>query len=134
MMKRLLVHTGLGTSSQVRGALLPGGTQKVVPGGGGCLLVGDAACLCDRVSGEGISHAIESGFAAADAVTAGRETWHENAGCVHLVEQSMRYRKLLYGKHFSRLAAGALKRSDRWFRKYWDIVCGDADYSRLLKP
>ncbi len=134
MMKRLLVHTGLGTSSPVRGAILPGGNQRVIPGRGSCLLAGDAACLCDRVSGEGISHAIESGFAVAEAIISGGETWHENARCVRLVKQSLRYRTLLYRKPFSMLANGALKRSDRWFEKYWNIICGQADYSSLLKP
>jgi geranylgeranyl reductase family protein len=133
LMGKLLIHTGLGTSHPVRGAVLPAGGQPVIPGTGRILLTGDAAGLCDKVSGEGISHAIESGFAAADAIIKGLETWHEGSKCVELVLQSGKYRKLLYNRPFRPLAIRALKRSDRWYRKYWSIVSGDRDYSCLLK-
>lgn len=133
LMGKLLIHTGLGTSHPVRGAVLPAGRQPVIPGSGRILLTGDAAGLCDRVSGEGISHAIESGFAAADAMIKGLETWHEGAKCVELVVQSQKYRKFLYNRPFRPLAIRALKRSNRWYSKYWSIVSGDKDYSCLLR-
>jgi len=132
LMGRLLVHTGLGTSHQLTGGILPAGDQPVNPGTGDILLVGDAAGLCDRISGEGISHAVESGFAAARAIIDGSETWREKAGCIDLVLQSMKYRKYLYSVPFRSLALRALKRGDGWYRRYWSIVSGEMDYSSLF--
>lgn len=133
LMSQLMVHTGLGTSHLVSGALLPAGRQTVFPGHGSVLLAGDAAGLCDRVSGEGISHALESGFAAAEAIIENRETWGAGTRCIDIVKQSAKYMRLLYGKPFRSLAVRALAGSDRWYRKYWEIVSGKEDYRRLMK-
>ncbi len=133
LMSRLLVHTGLGTSGSLTGAVLPAGEQPVTPGKGRILLAGDAAGLCDRVSGEGISAALESGMAAAGAIIQGRETWTRDARCVKLVKQSLRYRKLLYSKPFRPVAMNALKKSNKWYSRYWSIISGTADYSIIRK-
>lgn len=132
MMSRLLVHTGLGTSHSVKGAALPAGKQPIFTGGGSYLLAGDAAGLCDRVSGEGISHAIESGFAAADAIVSGSESWGEGARCIDMVQQSMKYRYLLYGKPFRKFAVRALEKSDGWYARYWNIIYGTCSYKNLF--
>lgn len=133
LLLQLMVHTGMGTSSPVRGAILPAGRQKVFPGGGRCLLAGDAAGLCDRVSGEGISHALESGIAAAEAVIRGEETWGEGAECMAVVKQSNLYKHFLYGKPFRGLAMKALSKNSEWYRKYWEIVAGKNTYRSLFK-
>ena len=133
LMSRLMVHTGLGNSHCFRGAMLPAGNQSVATGRGEVLLVGDAAGLCDRVSGEGISNAVESGFAAAEAIVNDRETWGMGTNCIKIVRQSMKYRRLLYGKPFRAMAIRALSGSDRWYRKYWNIVSGKDGYTSLLR-
>jgi len=134
LMKKLLLHTGLSMSNPVKSAVLPAGDQPVTPGGGSCLLVGDAAGLCDRVSGEGISHAVESGLLAAEAILLGRENWHRGARCVRTVNQSKLCRHMLYTQPFRGLAMNSLGRNDRWFRKYWSITSGAADYNALFFP
>jgi geranylgeranyl reductase family protein len=134
LMKKLLMHTGQSLSSPVKSALLPSGSQPVTPGGGSCLLVGDAAGLCDRVSGEGITHAIESGFLAAEAIIEGRDYWHANARCTRLVNQSKFCSHLLYSRPFRGLAMKSLGKNDRWFRKYWSIISGTMDYKGLFLP
>lgn len=131
-MSRLLVHTGLGTSHPVRGAPIPAGKQRIFTGRGPYLLAGDAAGLCDRVSGEGISHAIESGLAAAEAVIRGDETWGAGTRCCEQVQQSLKYRHLLYGKPFRKIALMSLEAKDSWCRKYWSIVSGTAEYRDLF--
>ncbi len=131
LMHKLMLHAGAGVSSPVSGALLPGSGQRVTPGSGAVLLAGDAAGLCDRVSGEGISHALESGIAAAEALLEGAETW--NSECIRTVRQSSRYRVFLYGSLFRRLAMRSLAGSDRWYRKYWEIVCGGSGYGNLFR-
>lgn len=131
MMQKLMLHAGAGVSSPVSGALMPGAAPRVRTGSGAVLLAGDAAGLCDRVSGEGISHALESGIAAAEAVIEGADTWRSD--CIRIVEQSSRYRVFLYGAPFRKLAMRSLAGSDRWYRKYWEIVCGGSGYQGLFR-
>jgi len=133
LMSQLMIQTGLGTSHASTGAVLPAGNQPVFTGHGSVLFAGDAAGLCDRVSGEGISHALESGFAAAEAIIGNRESWGTGTRCIQTVKQSMKYRKLLYGKPFRSIALRALSGSDKWYRKYWAIVCGKESYGSLLR-
>lgn len=133
LMNRLMVHTGLGVSGSLTGAVLPAGSQPVTPGKGRILLAGDAAGLCDRVSGEGISAAVESGLAAAEAIIKGKVSWTSGTQCVKLVKQSHRYRKFLYSRPFRPLAMRALKSSDKWYGKYWSIISGADDYSVIFK-
>ena len=133
LMSQLMIQTGLGTSHPFKAAVLPAGNQPIFTGHGAVLFTGDAAGLCDRVSGEGISHALESGFAAAEAIIENRESWDSGSRCVEIVKQSIRYRRLLYGKPFRPFAMRALSGSDRWYRKYWEIVCGKGDYGSLLR-
>lgn len=133
LMTRLMVHSGLGTSHGMTGALLPAGRQPVSTGRGAVLLAGDAAGLCDRVSGEGISHALESGLAAAEAVIRKQEAWGAGSECVEMVKKSLRYRRLLYREPFRTLAMKALSGSDKWYGKYWGIVSGSKGYGDLLR-
>ena len=133
LLGKMLMHAGLGRGSEYRGALLPAGGQPVHTGSGRVLLAGDAAGLCDRVSGEGISLALESGMAAAEAILTGTDSWGKGSRCLRTVRDSSRFRNLLYRRPFRDLAMGALARSDRWYRKYWEIICGKSDYAALLK-
>lgn len=64
---------GLGVDpsmQKVKGAFLPFGAFRRIPGRGRVLLAGDAAGLVDPITGEGLAHAIDSGRMAAEAATA----------------------------------------------------------------
>lgn len=129
----LISHLGLGFGRPMRGALLPPCSGGVFAGRGRVLLAGDAAGLCDRVSGEGISHALESGFLAAEALMAGADSWDGRAWCVRQVRDSGRYRHLLYGRPFHALAMRKLSESDRFMRAYWKIAAGESRYPDLFQ-
>ncbi len=129
----LLEHLELGSNRPYSGGLVPPATAGVFPGRGRVLLAGDAAGLCDRVSGEGIAHALESGFLSAVALTEGADTWNTKARCVRQVARSGFYRHLIYGRPFRDLAMKKLAESDRFQQIYWSIVSGRAEYSAILQ-
>jgi geranylgeranyl reductase family protein len=54
---------------KVKGQYLPAGDYRVIPGRGNVLLCGDAAGAVDPISGEGIPFAMQTGAAAAKAVS-----------------------------------------------------------------
>lgn len=131
-MDRLLDHLELGRR-RFMGAFVPAGRGSVFPGSGRVLLAGDAAGLCDRVSGEGISHGLESGLLAADALLAGAETWNTGSRCVRRVNSSGVFRHLLYGWPFRALAMNRLAAGDHFHRIYWGITSGELEYRTLLQ-
>ncbi len=131
--EKLIAHLGLGYKRPMRGALVPPAGGGPLPGRDRVLLAGDAAGLCDRVSGEGISHALESGFLAAEAIIAGTPSWDTRSRCVRQVRDSGRYRHLLYAGPFRALAMKKLRDGDRFMRIYWEIAAGESPYSALLQ-
>ncbi len=133
-MEALLAALELNPRSPLRGALIPLPETRVLPGRGRVLLGGEAAGLCDRVSGEGISHALESGFLAAEALMAGNDAWHADSRCVSQVKKSGFFRHLLYHPVLRPLAMKKLRESDLYHRVYWGIVAGRLDYRALLQP
>lgn len=131
--ERLIAQLDLGFHRPMRGALVPPCNGGVLAGRGRVLLAGDAAGLCDRVSGEGISHALESGFLAARALIAGTPSWDTRARCVRQVRDSGRYRHLLYAGPLRALAMRKLRDGDRFMRIYWKIAAGKSRYPDLLQ-
>jgi geranylgeranyl reductase family protein len=131
--ERLIAHLGLGYRRPMRGALVPPSGGAPMTGRGRVLLAGDAAGLCDRVSGEGIAHALESGFLAAEAIIAGKASWDGSARCVRQVRDSGHYRHLLYARPFRALAMRKLRDGDRFMRIYWEIAAGESRYPDLLQ-
>jgi len=132
-LERLLEHLELGSRRNIQGAVVPTFRGSVLPGKGRVLLAGEAAGLCDRVSGEGIAHALESGLLAAEAILSGAGAWSAGARCVRQVKDSGFYRHLLYGRPFRKLAMKKLRESDRFQELYWRIIAGDSDYAVLLQ-
>jgi len=66
-----LARHGAGAEqARCKGAFLPAGDFRPVPGRGAVLLAGDAAGLVDPMTGEGIGHALLSGRLAAEAAAA----------------------------------------------------------------
>ncbi|PIE51175.1 hypothetical protein CSA37_12965 [Candidatus Fermentibacteria bacterium] len=133
MLRRILRYSGLPARCNMAGAVLPAGRQPIGSGHGRVILAGDAAGLCDRITGEGIASAIESGLASAAAVIDGRDSWSRKEDFAVRISLSLRYRKYLYSRLFRPLAMKALAESDRWYRKYWNIVSGSSDYTELIR-
>lgn len=131
--EKLIAHLGLGYRRPMRGAPVPPCRGGVQAGRDRVLLAGDAAGLCDRVSGEGIPHALESGFLAAEALIAGASSWDTRARCVRQIRDSGRYRHLLYAGPFRNLAMRKLRDSERFMQTYWEIAAGESRYSALLQ-
>lgn len=133
-METLLEYLELSPRTPLRGGLVPSFRGGVTPGRGRVLLAGDAAGLCDRVSGEGISHALESGFLAAEALLAGTDSWKTDSRCVRQVKRSGFFRHLLYHPALRPLAMKRLREGDRFQRIYWGITAGSLEYPALLQP
>lgn len=129
----LLRHLELGSGRPFRGALVPPVSSPVFPGAGRVLLAGDAAGLCDRVSGEGISHGVESGLLAAEAILCGQRAWSTGARCARQVRLSGYFRHLLYMKPFKALAMRKLETGTRYQHLYWGIAAGEAGYTSLIQ-
>jgi flavin-dependent dehydrogenase len=132
-LERLLEHLELGSRRNIQGAVVPTFRGSVLPGKGRVLLAGEAAGLCDRVSGEGIAHALESGLLAAEAILSDAGAWSAGARCARQVKDSGFYRHFLYGGPFRKLAMKKLRESDRFQELYWRIIAGDSDYAVLLQ-
>jgi geranylgeranyl reductase family protein len=80
------------------GGWLKMGLVGTVPARDGVLLVGDAAGLVNPLQGEGISHALTSGVAAADAVLGG-PTGAESAYCAWLAGAHLPYMRVAASAH-----------------------------------
>jgi flavin-dependent dehydrogenase len=133
-MENLLARLDLSPRTPLGGALVPPSRGGVTPGAGRVLLAGDAAGLCDHVSGEGISHALESGLLAAEALLAGADSWNTDSRCVRQVKRSAFFRHLLYHPALRPLAMKKLRDGDRFQRIYWGITAGSLEYRALLQP
>ena len=135
-LRPLLQQAGAAGDEPVLGALMPSGSPCRALGRGRVFLVGDAAGLADRISGEGISHAVESGLLVAEAILRGwsrhRLAVMASRGCVGLVSQSRIFAGLLYRRGLQALAMRRLRDDPRFFRGYWDLVAGRTDYWRMI--
>lgn len=132
----MLGSAGLTRSgSRLLGAPIPAGRPFGL-GGDGAFLAGDAAGLTDQLTGEGISHAIESGLLVARAIlegwSAGRLRREAVSGCLGLVRQSLWARHLVYSPLFRGRAMRGLGSRDFYYEGYWRLVSGDADYVSLI--
>jgi geranylgeranyl reductase family protein len=121
----------------LRASLIPMSGPDAALGKGSFYLVGDAAGMADRLTGEGISHAVESGFLAAEAIAGGwsrrriaRET---GRGCAGIVRQSGLARHLIYSRTLQPMAMRRLGAKDKFYSGYWDLVSGRVDYLGLMR-
>lgn len=121
---------------RLRGALIPSLAFHRTMGEGNVYLAGDAAGLVDQVSGEGISHAIESGCLVAEAITAGGDRAsmliRARKGCLGSVRQSALYRHLLFHPVLQEEAMFRLGRDGKFAAGYWGLISGEMSYSRML--
>ncbi|MCK4504413.1 MAG: geranylgeranyl reductase family protein [Candidatus Aegiribacteria sp.] len=136
-LKEFLEVRGISVRKHVmKAALIPSLSLHKTMGAGQIYLAGDASGLTDQVSGEGIGHAIESGFLIADAIISGgdRKTMltRANEGCLGIVRQSEFYRHLLFSRLTRRLAMRKLKESETFTRAYWNLISGSQSYNDMF--
>lgn len=126
---------------KVRGAFLPFGEVRPVPGRGRALLVGDAAGLVDPITGEGIAWALKSGQLAGRAVIDALRAGAPEAAlagyrrALRPVQAELRRARFLrwffYQKHLQPAFLRFLAREPGLQRRYLALLSGDADYADL---
>lgn len=141
-LERYLQDLGVDPAAQrVKGAFLPFGAFRRVPGRGRVLLAGDAAGLVDPVTGEGLAHAIDSGRMAAEAAAAALADGRAEAA-LPLYRDSLRpiHRALRYARalrlviYASPLRAGFIRafRTSRTLRdEYLRMLGGEREYDEI---
>jgi geranylgeranyl reductase family protein len=125
-----------GDRPPMEAAVIPSLSLHPTLGRGNVYLAGDAAGLVDQISGEGIGHAVESGLLVADAILSGNRSDMERraaSGCVGEVRLSARYRHLLYSRACQGRAMRSLRRKEKFFREYWNLVSGSVGYEGMMK-
>jgi menaquinone-9 beta-reductase len=137
-LNELLRHFGLDPGSfRLRAAPIPSLALHRELGAENIFLVGDAAGLCDQVSGEGICHAVASGLLVAEAIMKGwsrkRLCAEARKGCIGVVLQSMWFRHLLYSPMLREEAMYRLRQSPLFAEAYWSLISGKTDYLGMLK-
>jgi flavin-dependent dehydrogenase len=136
VMPGLLRHAGGRGNEPLRGAPIASGPVAPRLGRGRVYLAGEAAGLVDRISGEGISHAVESGLLVAEALLRGGDRgWlarRARRGCAGLVRQSRLLAGLLYHRALQPRAMRRLRDDPRFFQGYWDLVAGRVSYWRMM--
>ena len=121
---------------QLYGAPIPSRELDRNLGKGNIYLAGDAAGLVDHVSGEGIGHAVESGFLVADCIRSGgdRGTFlNRKYCCINIVRQSMFYRHLLFSLFTHGTAMMGLRDNEEYARGYWNVISGIESYNEMFR-
>jgi geranylgeranyl reductase family protein len=139
-LERLLAHCKLsGYPSRRSGHPIPlGGMRRQLHKGPVCL-AGDAASLCDPLSGEGISHALLSGHIAARHVLQyltgeTRDFAAYQAEIEQRITQEMALARWIAGKLYRapRLFFGLLQRSPSTLALYFQLIGGTATYRDVV--
>ncbi len=126
---------------RVKGAFLPFGEVRRIPGRGSVLLAGDAAGLVDPITGEGIAWAMRSGqlaaLAAAGAIAAGRpeQALARYRRSLRPVQSELSrarvLRAMIYHPWLNPAFLRFVERSPGLQRRYLDLLSGDLDYADL---
>lgn len=120
---------------RLQGASIPSLSLDRKLGKGNIYLVGDAAGLVDHVSGEGIGHAVQSGFLVAECIISGgdrRIISNSKNSCINIVRQSMFYRHLLFSQITHGSAMMSIRDNEEFTRSYWNIISGRKSYNEML--
>ena len=81
-------------AGKIQGCGLPLGTEQLPVSGDGFILTGDAACLIDPFSGEGIGNALYSGMLAAAAIKEAAARNNYSAAFLKSVYDDVVYKRL----------------------------------------
>ncbi len=88
---------------------------------GRVLLVGDAACMIDPFTGEGIYYAIRSGMLAAETIAAAQEKGEEPSVPYQQAIERTIFGNLKWARHISRVIYGFTKLSYRMLKQYPEL-------------
>jgi geranylgeranyl reductase family protein len=137
---RYLARRG-GGGPRCKGAFLPFGDFRAVPGRGRALLAGDAAGLVDPITGEGIAWAMQSGHLAAGAAVAALAAgaperalalYTQSLGPIQAdLRRARRLRTLIYQPRLQPAFLRLLAREPGLQRRYLALLAGDMDYADL---
>ena len=119
----------------LQGASIPSLSLDRNLGKGNIYLAGDAAGLVDQVSGEGIGHAVQSGFLVADCIISGgdrKAVLSKKDCCINIVRQSTFYRHLLFSPITRGTAMMGLRDNEEFTRGYWNIISGRESYNEMF--
>jgi flavin-dependent dehydrogenase len=126
---------------RVKGAFLPFGEVRRIPGRGRVLLAGDAAGLVDPLTGEGIAWAMKSGqlagLAAVDALRGGNPDhalplYTRTLRPIHRELRRARVlRAMVYQPRLQPAFLRLLEREARLQRRYLSLLSGELDYGDL---
>jgi geranylgeranyl reductase family protein len=136
-----LARHGATGAGRVRGAFVPAGAVRRVPGRGRVLVAGDAAGLVDPVTGEGIAWAVISGAAAGRAVAAALADGRPERALpaygralapvrAELFRANL-LRRLVYPGPLRGRFASLLARQPRLQRRYLALLAGEIDYADI---
>lgn len=139
---RYLHHRGLDISDfRIKGQYIPFGDFRRSPGRGSILLCGDAAGVVDPITGEGIGYAMQSGAAAANAISRKLNNNSNESPIVIYQESyakiaaSIRQANFLRYLIFPRLVQKpfrlAFADASTLQKGYLDILAGKLDYDSL---
>jgi len=136
-LERLLGWCGLPAGRyRLRGAPIPSMSLDRSLGAGNVYLIGDAAGLCDQVSGEGMCHAVAGGLLVGRSVAEGwsrrRLRREARAGLTGVIRQSARIRHLLHHPLFEEEAMFRLRRDPVFTEAFWSVVSGASDYAGMI--
>ncbi|GKY89294.1 geranylgeranyl reductase family protein [Sinisalibacter aestuarii] len=128
---------------KIKGAHIPLGDYKPVPGRGAVLLAGDAAGYVDPLTGEGLAYAMETGAeaaeAAAEALKAGKpaEALGHYRKRIKYVETELdkakKLRQYAFSSKLSGLFREKLSSSVTMRQSFFDLLEGEASYSDIEK-
>ncbi|MDO9526682.1 MAG: geranylgeranyl reductase family protein [Gemmobacter sp.] len=137
----LTAHGVEAGAHRVKGAFLPFGDVRPVPGAGRVLLAGDAAGLVDPITGEGIGWAVCSGQIAAMTavcVLAGgqpdgaADAYRRALAPVHTeLRRAGQLRALIYSRPLRPHFATMLRQHPGLQRRYLALLAGQIDYADL---
>jgi geranylgeranyl reductase family protein len=138
----LMAARGFGDiKTRVKGHFIPFGHYRRPPGRGNVLLTGDAAGFVDSLSGEGIGYAMQSGHAAAAAVSdALRANAPEDAlvryaeaakPIARAIRQSNIARWFVYAKAMERIFIASIPNAHNLQRRFLDILAGEKSYDNV---
>jgi len=126
-----------------KGAFLPAGDFRKVPGRGAVLLAGDAAGLVDPLTGEGIGHAIASGRmaaqAAARALASGSPAaalGHYSAALASLHDElrfAVRLQRLFISGWTHRAMLRIIEAQPAMQRRMMALLAGEIDYADVRR-
>ncbi|RME16099.1 MAG: geranylgeranyl reductase family protein [Alphaproteobacteria bacterium] len=128
---------------KIKGAHIPLGDYKPVPGRGAILLAGDAAGYVDPLTGEGLAYAMETGAeaaeAAAEALKAGApetalDVYRPRIRYVeHELDKAKRLRQYAFSSTLSGLFREKLTHSQTMRQAFFDLLHGEATYDDIEK-